>query len=88
MTDRQTDGQEIAYARSYAVARKNWNKTKLSTVGCSDQPTIDSFVLFQFHHVRTLKLFQVVSVFCFRDVRTPEIKQKLFSSQPITGSIV
>jgi len=34
------------------------------------QPTVDSFVLFQFHHVRTLKLFQAVS----------EIKQKNFVS--------
>ena len=45
-------------------------------VGASFQPTVDSFVLFHFHDVRTLKLFQAVSVFCFsfRDVRTREIK--------------
>ena len=33
-------------------------------------------------------LFQCfVSVFYFRDVRTPEIKQNFVSSQPTTGSI-
>ena len=58
-------------------------KTKLPTVEASFQPTVDIFVLFQFHHVRTLKLFQVVSVFCFyfRNVWTREIK-------PTTGSNV
>jgi len=75
------------------VARRTRrNKTEIKQTcrrsAVSFQPTVDSFVSFQFHHVRTLKLFHVVSVFYFRDVRTPEIKQKIFSSQPITGSIV
>jgi len=59
-----------------------WNKTEIKQncrrPAVSFQPTVNSFVLFQFHHLRTLKLFQVVSVFYFRDVRKPEIKQKMF----------
>jgi len=48
----------------------------------SFQLTVDSFVLFQFQDLRTLKLLGYFSVlfqcFYFRDVQVPEIKPKIF----------
>jgi len=49
-------------------------------VGASFQPTVDSFVLFQFQDVRTSKTvsgcFSVLFQFFFQDMRPSEIKLK------------
>jgi len=56
-TDGHTDGRQHIRAIAYMLSRAARNKTEMKQncrrSAVSFQPTVDSFVLFRFHHVRS-----------------------------------